>query len=93
MAEINANLEGASPLQAKHWRDSILAEVDLLEAGPDLGAAVPGKESDSLREILLENYRLVYRIDGDDIYIVTILSIVKVSDVDGPTGGDEFPNS
>jgi plasmid stabilization system protein ParE len=94
LAEINAFLEGDSPAHAKRWRDSVRAEVDLLEAGPLLGGVVPVGGSDPLREILLENYRLVYRIEGDDIYIVTILGIVKVPDIDvQPSGGDEFPNT
>lgn len=40
---------------------------------PRMGRVVPEFQLDHLREIIFENYRIVYVIDGDTISVVSVL--------------------
>ena len=50
----------------------IIVEIEKLEQFPLLGRKVPEEDNDNLREIIYHNYRLVYKIDGDIIFISII---------------------
>ena len=43
-----------------------------LEDYPRLGRAVPGFDRDDLRELIIDNYRIVYEIKGEAVWLVTI---------------------
>ena len=45
---------------------------------PKLGRIVPEYGNENLREKIYENYRIVYRLKGEDIEIVTICHGAKV---------------
>lgn len=93
LSEINAYIASDSPGRARRWVESVLDEVDLLEAVPDLGTEIPDMEVGQLREMLFGNFRLVYRVDGQDIHILTVRLMPRVGDApEVPGGGDEFPN-
>jgi plasmid stabilization system protein ParE len=50
----------------------IVLAVDRLEAYPMLGRMVPEYNQENLREIIVGNYRVVYKFDGPDIGIVAV---------------------
>ena len=52
----------------------IMAIVQSIPDFPKSGRVVPEYEDDNLRERILGNYRIVYRIKADAIEIVTITS-------------------
>jgi plasmid stabilization system protein ParE len=47
--------------------------ADQLRVYPHLGRTVPEFGDESIREIIVGRYRLVYRVDGDPITVVTII--------------------
>lgn len=51
----------------------ILRAIQLLEATPYAGRAVPERERDDLRELVVTPYRVVYRIRAETCVIVCVL--------------------
>ncbi len=56
----------------------IMALVKSIPDFPKAGRVVPEYDDDTLRERILGNYRIVYRIKSDVIEIVTIFSGARV---------------
>jgi toxin ParE1/3/4 len=58
---------------AQKWADDIFEVTQLLENNPRLGRIVPELQAQSIREMIIGKYRLLYQIGKDDnIEIVTI---------------------
>ena len=51
----------------------VFALTRSLHGQPHLGAAVPEWGRDDIRERQLHNYRVIYRLRGDDVEIVTVI--------------------
>jgi len=65
-------IERDSHEYARLFGERLLALAESIPALPLLGAVVPEYSREDLRERRLQNYRMVYRIEGDTIQIVTI---------------------
>ena len=63
-----------NPAAALKLGDLIFARVDSLGKFPELGRVVPERNQPSLREIVVKNYRVVYRLRRPD-KIIEILRI------------------
>jgi addiction module RelE/StbE family toxin len=61
-----------SPAYAIDFAERTISAIDRLEAFPKLGRIVPEYEDVSVRELIVGNYRVVYRIQGKRIGIVAI---------------------
>jgi len=53
--------------------ERILAVVEKLCAFPRLGREVPEIKKENIREIIYGNYRILYRIDPEVLYIIAII--------------------
>ena len=62
-----------SPRAAEFLVERIINVAKRLEDFPDLGRVVPGFNDDSLRELIYENYRIVYRIRARGPSIVRVV--------------------
>jgi plasmid stabilization system protein ParE len=51
-----------NPPAALRLGDLIFARVDTLEKFPELGRIVPERNQPNIREIVVKNYRIVYRV-------------------------------
>jgi len=60
------------PLAALKWAETIQKSVIKLTKFPQLGHEVPEIERSDIREIINENYRIIYRIETERILILTI---------------------
>ena len=60
------------PNAAKNIADTIFKAVERLKDFPQSGRVVPELENPKYREILIKNYRVIYSILEDVIYIITI---------------------
>ena len=47
--------------------------IDNLKKFPRIGRIIPEMENENLREIIYRNFRIIYRIKGNDIEIVRII--------------------
>jgi toxin ParE1/3/4 len=63
-----------NPAAALKLGDLIFARVDTLEKFPELGRVVPERNQPNLREIVVKNYRIVYRLRQKE----KVLEILRV---------------
>lgn len=61
-----------SPFYAVNFVERILEQTDKLSKFPEIGRLVPEFKNDDIRELLFQNYRIVYRIKEDQIFIVAV---------------------
>ncbi|HUY89554.1 MAG TPA: type II toxin-antitoxin system RelE/ParE family toxin [Pirellulales bacterium] len=65
-------IERGSNAYARLFGERLISLAESIPLHPLLGAVVPEYMREDLRERRLQNYRLIYRIVGDTIQIVTI---------------------
>jgi toxin ParE1/3/4 len=61
-----------APMAARRFGQKLFDKVGLLQSNPLLGSVIREDDSQTYREILQGNYRLIYRVDGEVVYLVTI---------------------
>ena len=74
LRDIAAFIAKDNPPAALKLGDLIFARVDTLEKFPELGRVVPERNQPNLREIVVKNYRVVYRVRHKD----KLLEILRV---------------
>jgi plasmid stabilization system protein ParE len=62
-----------SEVYASSFIQRIVLAVEKLEVFPRLGRVVPEAEEEAIRELLYQNYRIIYRIQGELIEILTVI--------------------
>jgi plasmid stabilization system protein ParE len=62
-----------SPQNATSFADSVRDAVGLLAQQPRIGARVPEYNRDDVREILVHKFRIIYRLVGNDVVIVSVV--------------------
>ncbi len=72
VAEISQYIAQDSLNAAQKWVDSIFQAVERLEQFPKSGRIVPEIRQDDFREIIHGNYRIIYKIEGERISILTV---------------------
>ena len=60
------------PGAALDWLEGIFAAADSLPEFPQRGRIVPEIGREDIRELLLGNYRLIYRVEEDFLSILTL---------------------
>jgi len=72
-----------APIFAIDFIENLLRHTRNLENYPNIGRIVPEFDDKNLREIIFYNYRIVYEIRNNNIYIVSVshcsMDIVKKS--------------
>ena len=66
-------IKADSPGYAKTFAWHIQQRLEQLRSFPESGRTVPEDETGFYRELLVGNYRVVYRVDQDTVTIVTII--------------------
>ena len=61
-----------SPQYAEYFYERIFESIDNIKSFPEMGRRVPELKNPSMRELILQNYRIVYQFLEDKIEIVTI---------------------
>ncbi len=70
--EIVTHIAEDSPAYAINFAERITLAIDRLEAFPKLGRIVPEYQDANVRELIVGNYRIVYKIRGSHIGIAAI---------------------
>ena len=79
LIDLEAIIEYYYPLNKKtaaRYYKGIMSRIKKLIRFPEMGRIVPEFEEefyDKYRELIYENYRIIYRIDVDKIYILRII--------------------
>ena len=58
----------------------VLAAVDKLETFPMYGRMVPEVNDAAIREVILMSYRIVYKLDGEVVEILTVYHGARLLD-------------
>lgn len=61
-----------SPAYAINFAERIILAVDRLETFPKLGRIVPEYQDANVRELIVGNYRIIYKIQGNRVGIAAI---------------------
>lgn len=70
--EIEDFIAQDSPDRARQFVDQIIEHTESLPDNPLSGRTVPEISNPDMRELILKKYRIVYRINGNDIDILTV---------------------
>lgn len=70
---IAAYIARDSPAYAAGMVRRFLAVARDLERFPEMGRTVPEWEDESVREVIIGNYRLIYLLRDDDIHILAVI--------------------
>lgn len=69
---IEAYIAGGSPEYAPVFVHKIAETVEMLDDFPQIGRIVPEFDDASLREIIFQNYRIIYKINNERIGIIAV---------------------
>jgi toxin ParE1/3/4 len=58
---------------ADGWIDKLLAAVELAAENPRAGRVVPEWNDEAIREVFVRTYRVVYRVTGRRLFVLTVL--------------------
>lgn len=73
LVEIRDYIAQNNPLNAERFVSSLVKATDLqLDIFPHSGRKIPELNNPNYRELLFKSYRVMYRIEGDTIYIVSV---------------------
>jgi toxin ParE1/3/4 len=72
VADAFAYIAADRPAAALKWFERVVSKTESLSALPDQGRMVPEADRESLREVLVDPYRVVYRRDADAVLILTV---------------------
>jgi len=75
--EIEAFIARENPVAAQAHTGRLLSETDKLRDFPKMGRLVPELPASDLREMVISNYRIVYRIHNETIQILTVFESHK----------------
>jgi toxin ParE1/3/4 len=71
-ADAFAYIAAERPSAALKWFGRLVESVSSLSMMPDLGRMVPEADRETIREVLVQPYRAVYRRDDDEVLILTV---------------------
>ena len=63
-----------NPKAAREWLDSIVEYIEKISSFPNMGRIVPEYNENTIREIIHDQHRIVYKINENDqiIYIIAV---------------------
>ncbi|MEO6772848.1 MAG: type II toxin-antitoxin system RelE/ParE family toxin [Kofleriaceae bacterium] len=73
LIEIADYIALADPAAAARWVDRLRERVHRAAAMPRAGRAVPEARRDDLREVFLQTYRVIYRIEPRRVLVLTVV--------------------
>lgn len=74
LRELKKYIGHDSPYYARRFIARIIANVEKLADFPDIGREVPeAEESEDVRELIFQGYRIIYLHQENHVYIVTVI--------------------
>ena len=71
-SEIAEYIAQDKPSASEKWISTVFSIVERLKSSPEIGRIVPEIRNDQFRELIYGNYRIIYRIEKNQISILTI---------------------
>jgi plasmid stabilization system protein ParE len=72
LVEIEEFIAQDRPSRAENFIDYLLERVSLIPSNPEIGRMVPEISNITIRELMIKNYRVVYRVKMTAIEILTV---------------------
>jgi toxin ParE1/3/4 len=72
--EVAEEIARRDPRAANAWVERVIAHLENTTTIPLAGRVVPEFKRSDLRETFLGRYRIVYRVDGSDVTLVTVFA-------------------
>ncbi len=82
ISEIAEYIALDNPVAAEKWVDDIFDSVKQLKLFPNSGRMIPELQLENFREIIFGNYRIIYRVDENQVSILTVRHGKQVLPVD-----------
>lgn len=73
-----------SPYHAARFAQKLIESTDRLASWPLSGRVIPEMDDESRREIIVRPYRVMYRVEGDDVWITGVVHGARDLEPDGP---------
>jgi len=77
-----------APAMASIFADRVFRGTDRLAEHPRSGRVVPETDQDHLREVIVGNYRIIYRLLDEDVQVLTVHHGARLLDL-GSLSRDE----
>ena len=71
-------IEDDKPKAAANWIRSVFSKETDISSFPLLGRVVPEYDKTSIREIIFGSYRIIYKIQKNEILVTTVQSFKKI---------------
>lgn len=73
LGDIYAYIARDASIYAEQFIDRIIETTFLLEEQPLMGRTVPEAEREDVRELIFQNYRIIYLVRPDYLYIIAVI--------------------
>ena len=82
VSEIAGYIAQDNPVAAESWINTVFKKVEDLKAFPESGRIVPETDNKTLRELIYGNYRIINRLEGKRLSVLTVRHGKQVLPVD-----------
>ncbi|MCX5813347.1 MAG: type II toxin-antitoxin system RelE/ParE family toxin [Proteobacteria bacterium] len=82
VSEIAGYIAQENPVAAKSWIETVFQRVGELKVFPESGRVVPETDSETIRELIYGNYRIIYRLEEKRISVLTVRHGKQILPVD-----------
>ena len=73
LRELHAYIARDSEMYATGFVERIILAAELLAENPKVGRVVPETNDESVRELLFQRYRIIYRVTNDCIELLSVI--------------------
>ncbi len=82
LVEIEDHISLDNPRAAEALVDKLITRAEALVDGPGIGRLVPEVPQGDLRELIVNSYRIVYRVRAERVEVLTVFEGHRLLDVD-----------
>lgn len=72
LAQIRAHIAADSPRYARQFSERIIRAVRKLREFPLIGRKVPEADLDNVRELIFQNYRIIYYAEEHHLFVLSV---------------------
>lgn len=86
LVEIEDFIARDNPGRAVSFVDELISRAEALTDNPHIGRVVPEIARPEMRELIHRKYRIVYRVEGDHVEILTVFEghrLLRLDELDG----------
>ena len=62
-----------NPIAAEQWVDKLVAAAEKVASHPRSGRVVPEVEDSKMREVIVGDYRVIYRVEEKRLLVLTVI--------------------